>query len=322
MTSYFQGSVPASAEADESAKVDLTIHGRRHPIRNVVSVLLCLLAVWAVYAIATNPRFQWDVVGQYMFDHRILHGLGMTLLLTVESSAIGVALGVIIAIMRLSPIPVLSVPAWLFAVFFRGTPLLVQIIFWYNLAALYPSLSIGIPGLAPFFHANANQLISPLTAGLLALGLNEGAYMSEIIRAGIIGVDRGQTEAGKALGMRPQRVLRRIVLPQAMRIIIPPMGNEIIGLLKGTSLVSVISVSELLFSAQIIYSQNLETIPLLIVASIWYLAATTVMSVGQYHLERHFGRGTGHPAPGFLEVWRNALTQAHARIRPTERVSS
>lgn len=307
-----------AADSGPEHEVDLALRGRRHPVRNVVSVLMCLLGAYAVYSVATNPRFGWGVVGRFFFDHRILHGLGMSLELTVESTAIGVALGVIVAVMRLSPVPVLAVPAWLFAVFFRGTPLLVQIIFWYNLAALYPKISVGIPGGWTFYQGSANELITPLTAGLLALGLNEGAYMSEIIRAGIIGVDKGQAEAGRALGMRHQRILRRIILPQAMRIIIPPMGNEIIGLLKGTSLVSVISVSELLFSAQIIYSQNLETIPLLVVVSIWYLIATTVMSIGQYYLERHFGRGSGHANPRFFNVWRNSLTRAHTRTRRHE----
>ncbi|WP_197514938.1 amino acid ABC transporter permease [Mycobacterium sp. 852013-50091_SCH5140682] len=300
---------------------DFTVHRRRRPMRTTVSVSLCLAAIWVVYAAATNSRFEWPVVGQYIFDNRILDGLWTTLVLTVESSVIGIVLGALIAIMRVSPIPALAVPAWLFAVFFRGTPLLVQIIFWYNLAALYPTLALSIPGVGTIFSGSSNELITPAVAGLLALGLNEGAYMSEIIRAGIVGVDKGQTEAGKALGMRPRRVLRRIVLPQAMRIIIPPMGNEIIGLLKGTSLVSVISVSELLFSAQIIYSQNLETIPLLIVVSIWYLLATTVMSIGQYYLERHYGRGSGHQNPTFSQVWRDALRRTHAKTTTAGAVS-
>ena len=277
---------------------------------------------YAVYSIAGNSRFEWGVVGTYLFDHRILSGLGTTLLLTVESSVIGLLLGAVIAVMRLSPISLLSVPAALFAVFFRGTPLLVQIIFWYNLAALYPVLSLGIPGGPTFVSGSANELITPLAAGLLALGLNEGAYMSEIIRGGILGVDRGQVEAGKALGMRPSRVFRRIVMPQAMRIIVPPTGNEIIGLLKSTALVSVISVSELLFSAQVIYNQNLETIPLLIVVSIWYLVATTVMSIGQTFLERHFGRGHRQITRTYLDVVRDAFTRAHARMPVAETSAS
>lgn len=290
---------------------ELTVHSRRHPIRLVISSVVLALAVYVVYSVATNSRFGWRIVGQFLFDQRILHGLYTTLLLTLETTVIGLVLGVLVAVMRLSPIPVLALPAWLFTVFFRGTPLLVQIIFWYNLAALYPKIGIGIPGGWTFYSANANELITPLAAGLLALGLNEGAYMSEIIRAGIIGIDKGQSEAGTALGMKPRRVLRRIVLPQAMRTIIPPMGNEIIGLLKGTALVSVIAVTELLFSAQAIYSQNLETIPLLMVASIWYLLATTIMSIGQFYLERHYGRGSGQRAITFKQVWRDSVLRAH-----------
>lgn len=274
-----------------------------------------MIGFLVIRSVVGNERFGWDVVGEYLFDQRILRGLWTTLTLTVQATIIGVALGAIVAVMRLSPIRILSVPAWLFAIFFRGTPLLVQIIFWYNLAALYPDLTIALPGLGVIYDTSINDLITPLTAGLLALGLNEAAYMSEIIRGGILGVDSGQTDAAKSLGMRPARVLRRIVFPQAMRTIIPPMGNEIIGLLKGTALVSVIAVPELLFSAQTIYSQNLQTIPLLLVASIWYLVVTAVMSVGQFHLERYYGRGSTRSAPPtFAQVLRSSLTRAHARL--------
>ncbi len=303
----------AAARPPEGDPADLTIRRRGRTTELIVTILMIVVAVLVVISVATNQRFGWDVVLKYLFDPAILQGLLTTLLLTVESAVIGLVLGGVVAVMRLSPIPALAVPAWLFAQFFRGTPLLVQVIFWYNLAALYPTIGMALPGIGQLFSLDVNALIAPMTAGLLALGLNEGAYMSEIIRAGIIGVDRGQSDAAKSLGMRPAQVFGRVVLPQAMRTILPPMGNEIIGLLKGTSLVSVIAVSDLLFSAQSIYSQNLQTIPLLIVASIWYLAATALMSVGQYHLERHYGRGSSRTAPLTLrQTMVASLTRFHA----------
>jgi polar amino acid transport system permease protein len=204
---------------------------------------------------------------------------------------IGIVLGVILALMRLSQNPVLSTVSWVYIWFFRGTPLLVQILIFFNIAALYPTIGLGIPFGPTFIHINGTELITPFFAGMLALGLNEGAYMSEIVRAGIISVDEGQFDAAKAVGMTRGQTMRRVVLPQAMRVIIPPTGNETISMLKNSSLVYVIAVKELLYTVTLIYSVNYKVIPLLIVASIWYLAATTVLSIGQYYLERHYGRG-------------------------------
>jgi polar amino acid transport system permease protein len=214
--------------------------------------------------------------------------------------AIGIALGVVLALMRLSPNRLLSTTSWVYIWFFRGTPLLVQILFFSFIGALYPTIDLGVPFGPSFIHLNSNTLITPFAAGLLALGLNEGAYMSEIVRAGIISVEEGQTDAAKALGMTRLQTMRRVVLPQSMRVIIPPTGNETISMLKNTSLVSVIAVGDLLYEVGQIYSVNYETIPLLIVASIWYLAATTVLSIGQYYLERHYGRGTTRERPPTL----------------------
>ena len=233
---------------------------------------MLVVAVALVRSVATNPRFEWGVVGDYLFDERILEGVRFTIELTVIAMAIGIVLGVVLAVMRLSPNPLVSGASWLYIWFFRGTPVLVQLLFWYNLAALYPTISLGIPFGPAFVHADANTLITPFTAAILGLGLNEGAYMAEIVRAGIISVDEGQTEAAQSLGMTRLQTMRRIVLPQAMRVIIPPTGNETISMLKTTSLVSVIAVADLLYAAQTIYSANFKTIPLLIVASIWYLA--------------------------------------------------
>jgi polar amino acid transport system permease protein len=193
--------------------------------------------------------------------------------------------------MRLSKSLVLSSVASSYIWLFRGTPLLVQLLFWFNVASFVPRLSLGIPFGPSFVSANTNNVVTVLAAAILGLGLNEAAYMSEIVRAGIVSVDAGQGEAALALGMNKRLVFRRIVLPQAMRVIIPPTGNQTIGMLKGTSLVSVISLPELLYSVQLIYARNFETIPLLVVASLWYLIVTTVLSVGQHYVERHFGRG-------------------------------
>ena len=263
----------------------------RHPGRWLAAAIVLVLAVAGVRSVVTNPRFEWGVVGEYLFDERVLEGLRLTLELTVIAMAIGVLLGIILAVMRLSPNPLVSGGSWLYIWFFRGTPVLVQLIFWYYIAALYPKISLGIPFGPSFVHPDANSLIKPFTASILGLGLNEGAYMAEIVRAGIISVDEGQGDAARALGMTRLQTMRRVVLPQAMRVIIPPTGNETISMLKTTSLVSVIAVADLLYAVQNIYSSNFKTIPLLIVASIWYLVCTSILYVGQYYLERHYGRG-------------------------------
>jgi polar amino acid transport system permease protein len=264
----------------------------RHYGRWVAGAIVLVIAVALVNSVATNSRFEWTVVGDYLFDHRIISGLRITLELTVIAMAIGVILGVLLAVMRLSPNKLVSGSSWLYIWFFRGTPVLVQILFWYYIAALYPKIDLGVPFGPSVIHADANTLIKAFTAGVLALGLNEGAYMAEIVRAGIISVDEGQSDAARSLGMTRLQTMRRIVLPQAMRVIIPPTGNETISMLKTTSLVSVIAVPDLLYAAQEIYSVNFKTIPLLIVASIWYLVCTSVLYVGQFYLERYYGRGS------------------------------
>jgi polar amino acid transport system permease protein len=270
----------------------------RRPGRWVAAAIIVVLAVAIAHSIATNPRFEWHVVGSYLFDHRIVaEGLRITIELTVIAMAIGVVLGVLLAVMRLSPNPLVSGASWLYIWFFRGTPVLVQIIFWYFISALYPRIDLGIPFGPAFIHLDANTLIKPFTAAILALGLNEGAYMAEIVRAGIISVEEGQSDAARSLGMTRLQTMRRIVLPQAMRVIIPPTGNETISMLKTTSLVSVIAVGDLLYHAQAIYAVNFKTIPLLITASIWYLAVTSLLYVGQYYLERYYGRGAYREEP-------------------------
>ncbi len=269
----------------------------RRPGRWVAAAIVLVLAVAVVRSVVTNPRYEWHVVGSYLFDERVLEGVRVTIELTVIAMAIGVVLGVLLAVMRLSPNPLVRGSSWLYIWFFRGTPVLVQIIFWYFISALYPKIDLGIPFGLSFIHGDANTLIKAFTAAILALGLNEGAYMSEIVRAGMISVEEGQSDAARSLGMTRMQTLRRIVLPQAMRVIIPPTGNETISMLKTTSLVSVIAVADLLYAVQAIYSVNFKTIPLLIVASLWYLAMTSLLYIGQYYLERHYGRGALREEP-------------------------
>jgi len=269
----------------------------RHPGRWVAAAIILYLSAALVKSVATNPRFEWGIIRHYFTSSRVLQGLVTTLELTVLCMAIGIVIGILLAVMRLSANPLVSGASWLYIWLFRGTPVLVKILFWGFIAALYPTLSLGIPLGPQFVHFSANSAITPFVAGMLALGLNEGAYMAEIVRAGIISVEEGQTEAAQSLGMTRLQTMRRIVLPQAMRVIVPPTGNETISMLKTTSLVSVIAVTDLLYSVQLIYAVNYRTIPLLIVASIWYLIVTTVLSFGQYYLERYFGRGAARELP-------------------------
>ena len=308
--------VPATHPSESLKAVPL-----RHPGRWVSAAVLLVLAAMLVHSLAFSTverggrrqqRFQWDVVGQYLFSERVLHGLEVTLELTALAMAIGIVLGILLAIMRLSPNPVMTTVSWLYIWFFRGTPVLVQLLFWYNIAYIFPEFALGIPFGPSFVTVNLNTIPVFLIAGI-GLGLNEGAYMAEIVRAGIISVDEGQVEAAQSVGMRRLQTLRLVVLPQAMRLIIPPTGNEIISMLKTSSLASVITVIELLGAVQQIYAVNYETIPLLMVASIWYLAVTSVLTVGQFFLERRYSRGAARPRLPW--VWRK-LGQNLRYLRP------
>ncbi|MFG2279402.1 amino acid ABC transporter permease [Streptomyces asoensis] len=291
----------ATVDHRAPATPDLEIVPVRHHARWVAVAVSISTLAGLVGSLAKNDNLHWDVVGRYLFADLIFDGLSTTLWLTAAAMAVGLSLGVLVAVMRLSSSPVLYGLATLFVWVFRGTPLLVQIIFWGYAAALYKYVMIGIPFThVTFFQAETNSLLTPAVAALLALGLNEAAYASEIVRAGIQSVDPGQAEAAHSLGMRPAMTMRRIVLPQAMRVIIPPMGNETINMLKMTALVSVISAHDLMSNIQDVYGQNYQVIPMLVVASIWYLALVTVLSLPQAWLERRYGRGTtpsGHVSP-------------------------
>ena len=267
----------------------------RHPGRWLAAALVLVAGAALAWSAAHNPRFEWGLVGHYLFSARVLRGLVATLELTAISMVIGVALGIVLAVMRLSANRLLAGVSWLYVWIFRGTPVLVQLLFWNFIAALYPTISLGVPFGGPeLVHADANTLITPFAAALLGLALNEAAYMAEIVRAGIISVDAGQSDAAHALGMTRLQTMRRVVLPQAMRVIVPPTGNEAISMLKTTSLVSVIAFTDLLYSVQLIYSANYQQVPLLLVACIWYLVFTTILSIAQHFIERRLARG----APG------------------------
>ena len=276
----------------------------RHPGRWVSALIIAVLAVVVTRSVLTNPNFGWEVVGEYLFSARILDGLVKTLQLTVIAMVIGIVLGVLLAVMRISGNPALAGVSSLYIWFFRGTPIFVQLLFWGYVSALYPRAVLGVPFGPELAAIDTNVLITPVVAAILGLGLNEGAYMAEIVRAGLTSVDAGQTEAAKALGMSHMRILRRIVLPQAMRVIIPPTANNTISMLKTTSLVSVLSFPELLYAAQLIYSDTFQTIPLLLTASIWYLLVTSTLTVGQHYLERYFSRSDRTFQQGF---WRRVV---------------
>jgi polar amino acid transport system permease protein len=264
---------------------------RRRPGQLAVIALLVLAVAWAAGTLVTNDGFDWPVVGRYLFDTRILAGLLVTIQLTVIAEVIGIVGGLVLAVMRMSESRVIAGVAGGYIWFFRGTPLLVQLLFWGFAAAIFPEVGIGIPFGGPMFLSwDTNQVISLMTAAILGLGLNEAAYTAEVVRAGLLSVPKGQTEASRAMGFSALQTLRHVVVPQAMKVIIPPIGNNVNAMLKTTSLVVVIGVGDILYNAQQIYAKNLEQIPLLIVASIWYLALTTLVGLGQSRLERRFSR--------------------------------
>ncbi|MFF2369129.1 amino acid ABC transporter permease [Agromyces sp. NPDC058110] len=270
----------------------------RHPGRWIAAVLIVIFTIGAGVSILQNPNLDLSTVGEYLFKPLTLNGVVITLWLTLASMTMGVAGGILVAVMRLSPNPVLSIAAMLFIWVFRGTPLLLQLIFWGFIGAFIPKLVIGIPFTSvEFWSFSTSDLIPATVAALLALGLNEMAYAAEIVRAGIQSVDPGQTEAAHSLGMSPAKTLRRIVLPQAMRVIIPPMGNETITMLKSTSLVAIVAGDDLMSNIREAYTQNYKIIPLLIVAAIWYLLLTSILSIPQMWLERRYGRGFAGARP-------------------------
>jgi polar amino acid transport system permease protein len=285
--------MPASSSAprDMGDITGLRIVPQRFYGRWIAAILILAIFAWIVKAFAEG-QIAWHIVAQFFTAPAILAGLVNTVIMTACAMALGLTLGVIFAVMYMSPNPVLRGSALFYIWFFRGTPLLLQLLLWFNLALVFPKL--GIPGV---FEMRTVDVMTPFVATLLGLGMNQGAYTAEGIRSGILSVDTGQTEAAKSIGMTRLTALRRIVLPQAMRVIIPPVGNEFISMVKLTSIASVIQYSEILRNAQTIYYANARVIELLIVAAAWYLMVVTLLQIGQYFLERHFSKGRGERRP-------------------------
>ncbi|TLH71243.1 amino acid ABC transporter permease [Mycolicibacterium cosmeticum] len=265
----------------------------RHPWRWVGAALIIAATALFLYGAATNDAYRWSVYRKYLFDQRLLEGAWNTLQLTIYSMVLAILLGIVLAVMRLSPNPVFRSVSWVFLWIFRGTPVYVQLVFWGLFPTIYKNLQLGIPFGPTFFELNLQALSIPFLLAVIGLGLNEGAYMAEIIRAGISSVPEGQSEASTALGMSWGMTMRRTVLPQAMRVIIPPTGNEIISMLKTTSLVTAVPYSYDLYGIAVrdIGGRIFEPVPMLMVAATWYLVVTSVLMVGQFYLERYFSRG-------------------------------
>jgi polar amino acid transport system permease protein len=265
----------------------------RRPGRWIAAVILLGALALFVYGAATNDAYSWGTYRDYLFNDFILSGVWNTIQLTIWAMVIGIVLGVVIAVMRLSPNPVLKSVAWFYLWIFRGTPVYVQLVFWGLFSSIYKVIDLGVPFTHQFAHFNIQQLQAAFYFAVIGLGLNEAGYMAEIVRAGILSVGEGQTEAATALGMSWSQTMRRVVLPQAMRVIIPPTGNETISMLKTTSLVIAVPYTLDLYSqSRQISGRIFDPVPLLLVASTWYLAITSVMMVGQYFLERYFAKGS------------------------------
>ncbi|WP_371776182.1 amino acid ABC transporter permease [Streptomyces sp. NBC_01438] len=278
---------PTPAAGPEAIKAIPVRHYGRY-----VSAVIAIAALVAIIYAFSQGKINWGAVPDYFFDDRIVKGVGQTLLLTALSMVIGVVGGILLAVMRLSKNPVTSSIAWSYIWFFRGTPVLVQLFVWFNLGLVFQYINLG-----PIYKDYWSSFMTPLLTALLGLGLNEAAYMAEICRAGLLSVDEGQTEASHALGMSHGKTLRRVVIPQAMRVIVPPTGNEVINMLKTTSLVAAVQFYELFKYAQDIGQASGAPVEMYFLAAAWYLIMTSVLSVGQYYLERYYARGSSRSLP-------------------------
>jgi len=292
-----QKKVPPVPPTQDIDVADLDVARVWHPWRWLATVVVLVVSAQFVHGLITNKTWDWKTFQQYVFAPSILNALKLTLELTLYAVVIGFAAGIAIAAARLSKIPLLNVVSWVFVWAFRSIPLPVQILIWFNISALYKTISLGVPFGPSFFDFSTRSLFSPFVAALIALSLHQAAYAAEIIRAGIISVDPGQSEAAAALGIPRRRQFLRIILPQAMRAIVPNATNEIIGMVKSTSLLSAVAVTELFYQAQVILGRNGRPIPLLIVATFWYIVVTTVLTIGQFYVERHFAKGAQRHLP-------------------------
>ncbi|MGW3986253.1 amino acid ABC transporter permease [Streptomyces sp. NPDC004830] len=295
------GTAAADTRPDPPAVPDgpasLKVVPARHYGRWAAAAAVIVLVVQFVHGLATNPVWEWGVFRDYVLSETIVEAVWVTLQLTAYATVLGFLLGTVLAFMRLSRSPVLQTVAWTYIWVFRSIPMIVQLVFWFNLSALYRELGVGIPFGPVFWSVDSNSLIGTIGAAVIGLTLHQAAYAAEIVRGGVISVDPGQLEAAAALGVPRLRQIRRIVLPQAMRAILPTAGNEIIGLLKGTSVVYVMSIGELFYQVQVVYGRNGRVIPLLLVATAWYVLLTTLLSVAQYYVERHYARGSDRTPP-------------------------
>ncbi|MDR6436561.1 polar amino acid transport system permease protein [Paenarthrobacter nicotinovorans] len=288
----------------------------RHPGRWVGAAIIVLVAAVGIQSLATNPNFHWDTFGLYVLDENVIRGVGWTLLLTVLSMALAVTLAILLAFMRQSENPIFRWSSWFWVWFFRGTPVYTQLIFWGLVAVLYPKITVGVPFGPELLSLTTQDLLNAFWAAVLGLALNESAYLAEIFRAGLKSVDKGQIEAAEALGMRGSKIMWRIVLPQAMRIIVPPTGNETIGMLKTTSLVLAVPFTlDLTFVTNTLANRSYLPIPLLIVAAFWYLVVTSVLMVGQHFIEKHYGKGVDVSTR--ISVNTAAFQAAGAGVNPT-----
>src|SRR5450830_1184955 len=270
----------------------------RHPGRWITAIIIGDALLMLLQSLVTNPNFRWDVVATYILDVKVVQGVGWTLLLTVTSMVLAIVLAILLAVMRQSDNPVLRYTSWLWVWFFRGTPVYTQLLFWGLVTVLYPAITLGIPFGPELFSYALSDPSKGLIPAILGLGLNESAYLAEIFRAGLKSVDKGQTEAAEALGMSKGKIMWRIILPQAMRIIVPPTGNETIGMLKTTSLVLAVPFTlDLTFATNALANRIYLPIPLLIVAAFWYLLVTSILMVGQHYLEAYYGKGVDNLAP-------------------------
>lgn len=286
-----RGGSPAASAADEPVQLN-HVKPVPKPGTWISAAIVAVLSAMFVHALVTNDKFHWSTVWFFFLEQRVVTAVGWTLLLTVLAMVIGIVLAVTTAIMRQSSNPVLRWVALAYLWFFRGTPIYTQLVFWGALSALYSHLSLGIPFGPELLTFSTTAVFTPFVAAVLGLGINEGAYLSEIVRSGLASVDPGQAEAAGALGMSRGQILRRIVLPQAMRVIVPPTGNETISMLKTTSLVLAVPFTlDLTFVTNSYASRTYQTIPLLIVAALWYIIITSILMVGQHYIERYYGRG-------------------------------
>lgn len=282
---------PCARASDEAPEPVLRVRRRARPGNWILSAVALLFVAMFVHGLARNPGWDWPTFARYFTAKSVLAALWLTIRLTIYGTVLGFVLGVALAAARLSNNPVLKVISWTYVWIFRSIPLIVQLLFWFNIAYLYDSISFGIPFGPSLITVDTNELLSGLTAAVIGLTLHQGAYFAEIIRGGILSVDEGQLEAAAALGIPRRRQFFRIVLPQAMRSVMPNAANEVISLVKGTSIVSTMAIADLFYQVQVIFGRNGRVVPLLMVATVWYIVITSVLTIVQYYIERHYARG-------------------------------